>query len=52
MPLWAGIGGGVAIASLTFAAGVWWGNRRKLPAVAVSKNNGFAAPAPVLMIVK
>ena len=27
--LWAGIGGGVAIASLTFAAGVWWGNRRK-----------------------
>ncbi|MEG4840516.1 efflux RND transporter periplasmic adaptor subunit [Microcoleus sp. B9-D4] len=26
---WAGIGGGVAIASLTFAAGVWWGNRRE-----------------------
>lgn len=48
VPLWAGIGGGVAIASLTFAAGFWWGNRRKLPAVAVSKNNGFAAPAPVL----
>ncbi|MCU0543200.1 MAG: efflux RND transporter periplasmic adaptor subunit [Oscillatoriaceae cyanobacterium Prado104] len=29
VPLWAGIGGGVAIASLTFAAGVRWGNRRE-----------------------
>ena len=29
VPLWAGIGGGFAIASLTFAAGVWWGNRRE-----------------------
>jgi RND family efflux transporter MFP subunit len=27
VPLWAGIGGGVAIASLTFAAGFVWGNR-------------------------
>jgi membrane fusion protein, heavy metal efflux system len=48
VPLWAGIGGGVAIAILTFTAGAFWGNRRKLPAVAVSKNNGFATPAPVL----
>jgi membrane fusion protein, heavy metal efflux system len=47
VPLWAGIGG-VAIASLTFAAGFWWGNRGKLPAVAVSKNNDFATPVPVL----
>ncbi len=29
VPLWAGIGGGMAIASLTFAAGAFWGNRRK-----------------------
>ncbi|MEG3847447.1 efflux RND transporter periplasmic adaptor subunit [Microcoleus sp. herbarium19] len=29
VPLWAGIGGGMAIASLTFAAGVWLGNRRE-----------------------
>ena len=32
VPLWAGIGAGIAIASLTFAGGVFWGNRRKLPA--------------------
>lgn len=48
VPLWAGIGGGMAIASLTFTAGVWWGNRGKLQAVAVSKNNGFATPAVAL----
>ncbi len=29
VPLWAGIGGGMAIASLTFAIGAFWGNRRK-----------------------
>ncbi|MFM9264840.1 efflux RND transporter periplasmic adaptor subunit [Tychonema sp. BBK16] len=29
VPLWAGIGGGMAIASLTFAIGFWWGNRRE-----------------------
>ena len=45
---WAGIGGGVAIASLTFTAGVLWGNRRKLPAIVAdsgnnSANNGFSA---------
>ena len=45
---WAGIGGGVAIASLTFTAGVLWGNRRKLPAIAADSgnnaaNNGFSA---------
>lgn len=48
VPLWAGIGGGVAIASLTFAAGVWWGNRGKLPTLAADSennaaNNGFSA---------
>ncbi|HSF73125.1 MAG TPA: efflux RND transporter periplasmic adaptor subunit [Microcoleus sp.] len=45
---WAGIGGGVAIVSLTFTAGVLWGNRRKLPAIAADSgnnaaNNGFSA---------
>jgi len=46
---WAGIGGGVAIASLTFAAGVLWGNRRKLPAIAAdSGNNNFSVSAPTL----
>jgi len=46
---WAGIGGGVAIAFLTFAAGVWWGNRRKLPAIAAdSGNNNFSVSAPTL----
>lgn len=51
VPLWAGIGGGVAIASLTFAIGVWWGNRRKLPTLAAFQNhanNGFAASEPIL----
>jgi membrane fusion protein, heavy metal efflux system len=49
VPLWAGIGGGVAIASLTFAAGVWWGNRRKLAAKgADSENNGFSVSTPIL----
>ncbi|MEK0195601.1 MAG: efflux RND transporter periplasmic adaptor subunit, partial [Oscillatoriales cyanobacterium] len=51
VPLWAGIGGGMAIASVTFAAGAFWGNRRKLPAVAASQNyanNGFSASEPVL----
>ncbi|MEG3895577.1 MULTISPECIES: efflux RND transporter periplasmic adaptor subunit [unclassified Microcoleus] len=52
VPLWAGIGGGIAIASLTFAAGVWWGNRRKLPTLAAAQhhavNNGFSAYEPVL----
>ena len=44
VPLWAGIGAGIAIASLTFAAGAFWGNRRKLPAIAAdSANNGFSA---------
>jgi RND family efflux transporter MFP subunit len=44
VPLWAGIGGGIAIVSLTFTAGVFWGNRRKLPAIAAdSANNGFSA---------
>ena len=50
---WAGIGGGVAIAFLTFTAGVLWGNRRKLPAIAADSgnnaaNNGFSASAPAL----
>ncbi|MEG4260378.1 efflux RND transporter periplasmic adaptor subunit [Microcoleus sp. POL1_C1] len=50
---WAGIGGGVAIASLTFTAGVLWGNRRKLPAIAAdsgnnTRNNSFSASAPAL----
>ncbi|MEG5033384.1 efflux RND transporter periplasmic adaptor subunit [Microcoleus sp. AT3-D2] len=50
---WAGIGGGIAIASLTFTAGVLWGNRRKLPAMAADSgnhaaNNGFSASAPAL----
>lgn len=46
---WAGIGGGVAIASLTFTAGVLWGNRRKLPAIAAdSGNNNFSVSAPAL----
>ncbi len=49
VPLWAGIGGGIAIASLTFTAGAFWGNRRKLPAVATDyENNGFSASAPAL----
>ena len=49
VPLWVGIGGGVAIASLTFVAGVWWGNRGKLPAVvADSENNGFSISASAL----
>ncbi|MEG4454448.1 efflux RND transporter periplasmic adaptor subunit [Microcoleus sp. N9_A1] len=49
VPLWAGIGGGLAIASLTFAAGVLWGNRRKLPAIAAdSGNNNFSVSAPTL----
>jgi hypothetical protein len=54
VPLWwAGIGGGVAIASLTFAAGVWWGNRRQLPAIAADSgnnaaNNGFSPSASAL----
>ncbi|MEG3933667.1 MULTISPECIES: efflux RND transporter periplasmic adaptor subunit [unclassified Microcoleus] len=50
---WAGIGGGVAIASLTFTAGVLWGNRRKLPAIAAAPgnnaaNNGFSASTSAL----
>ncbi|MEG4851249.1 efflux RND transporter periplasmic adaptor subunit [Microcoleus sp. B5-D4] len=50
---WAGIGGGVAIASLTFTAGVLWGNRRKLPAIAADSgnnagNNSFSASASAL----
>ncbi|MEG3929275.1 MULTISPECIES: efflux RND transporter periplasmic adaptor subunit [unclassified Microcoleus] len=50
---WAGIGGGVAIASLTFTAGVLWGNRRQLPAIAADSgnntaNNGFSASASAL----
>ncbi|MBD1812250.1 efflux RND transporter periplasmic adaptor subunit [Microcoleus vaginatus DQ-U2] len=46
---WAGIGGGVAIAFLTFTAGVLWGNRRKLPALAAdSGNNNFSVSAPTL----
>lgn len=53
VPLWAGIGGGLAIASLTFTAGVLWGNRRKLPAIAADSgnnagNNSFSASASVL----
>ena len=53
MPLWAGIGGGIAIASLTFTAGAFWGNRRKLPALAAASennagNNSFSASEPVL----
>ncbi len=50
VPLWAGIGGGMAIASLTFAAGAFWGNRGKLPAVAASQShasNGFSASEPI-----
>ncbi|MBW3584442.1 MAG: efflux RND transporter periplasmic adaptor subunit [Cyanobacteria bacterium 0813] len=50
---WAAIGGGVAIASLTFTAGVLWGNRRKLPALAADSgnnagNNSFSASASAL----
>ncbi|UNU27430.1 efflux RND transporter periplasmic adaptor subunit [Microcoleus vaginatus HSN003] len=50
---WAGIGGGVAIAFLTFTAGVLWGNRRKLPAIAADSgnnagNNSFSASASAL----
>ncbi|MEG4100214.1 efflux RND transporter periplasmic adaptor subunit, partial [Microcoleus sp. Pol17C6] len=50
---WAGIGGGVAIASLTFTAGVLWGNRRKLPAIAADSgnnagNNSFSSSASAL----
>lgn len=50
---WAGIGGGIAIASLTFTAGVLLGNRRKLPALAADSgnhaaNNGFSASASAL----
>ncbi|MEG4066778.1 efflux RND transporter periplasmic adaptor subunit [Microcoleus sp. Pol11C2] len=50
---WAGIGGGVAIASLTFTAGVLWGNRRKLPAIAADsgnnvRNNSFSSSASTL----
>ncbi len=53
VPLWAGIGGGMAIASLTFAAGAFWGNRRKLPAVAADSennaaNNSFSTSASAL----
>ncbi len=49
VPVWAGIGGGIAIASMTFAAGAFWGNRRKLPPVAAdSENNGFSISAPML----
>ncbi len=52
VPLWAGIGGGIAIASLTFAAGAFWGNRRKLPAIAADSannaNNGVSAHTPAL----
>lgn len=39
---WAGIGGGVAIVFLTFTAGVLWGNRRKLPAIAADSGNNAA----------
>jgi membrane fusion protein, heavy metal efflux system len=53
VPLWAGIGGGIAIASLTFAIGAFWGNRRKFPALAADSgnnaaNNGFSASASAL----
>ena len=53
VPLWAGIGGGIAIASLTFTAGAFWGNRRKLPALAAASennagNNSFSASEPIL----
>jgi membrane fusion protein, heavy metal efflux system len=49
VPLWAGIGGGIAIAILTFTAGALWGNRRKFPALATdSENNGFSISAPML----
>ncbi|MEG4283665.1 efflux RND transporter periplasmic adaptor subunit [Microcoleus sp. A006_D1] len=51
VPLWAGIGGGLAIASLTFTAGLLWGNRRKLPTIAASQshaNNGFSTSEPML----
>lgn len=53
VPLWAGIGGGIAIASLTFAIGAFWGNRRKLPALAADSknntaNNGFSTSVQTL----
>ncbi len=53
VPLWAGIGGGIAIASLTFTAGAFWGNRRKLPALAADSknntaNNGFSTSVQTL----
>lgn len=50
VPLWAGIGGGIAIASLTFAIGALWGNRRKFPALAASQShtsNSFSASEPI-----
>ncbi|MCC3567922.1 MULTISPECIES: efflux RND transporter periplasmic adaptor subunit [unclassified Microcoleus] len=46
--LWAGVGGGIAIASLTFTAGVFLGKRRKFPALAASQShakNGFSTSA-------
>ncbi len=53
VPLWAGIGGGIAITSLTFTAGAFWGNRRKLSALAADSgnnaaNNGFSASTSAL----
>ncbi|MBE9093417.1 efflux RND transporter periplasmic adaptor subunit [Tychonema sp. LEGE 07203] len=48
VPLWAGVGGGIAIASLTFAAGVFWGNRRKFPALADAANNSFSISQPAI----
>ncbi|MEG3973361.1 efflux RND transporter periplasmic adaptor subunit [Microcoleus sp. herbarium8] len=48
VPLWAGVGGGIAIASLTFAAGVFWGNRRKFPVIADAANNSFSISKPAI----
>ncbi|MBE9134426.1 efflux RND transporter periplasmic adaptor subunit, partial [Tychonema sp. LEGE 07196] len=42
------VGGGIAIASLTFAAGVFWGNRRKFPVIADAANNSFSISKPAI----
>ncbi|MBE9163412.1 efflux RND transporter periplasmic adaptor subunit [Microcoleus sp. CZ3-B2] len=48
VPLWAGVGGGIALASLTFAAGVFWGNRRQFPVIADAANNSFSISQPAI----
>ena len=55
VPLWALLGGGIGMASLTFAAGFIWGKEtrkdRKFPSLAASQNhlakNDFSASKPI-----